>query len=56
MPDDDLDPGANTQMFRAFVENDQNDRSTASGGNRLLIVSLLLAGLAAAVFVGLVVL
>jgi hypothetical protein len=55
MPDDDLDPGASTQMFRAFVENDQSDRSAAPRSNRLLIVSLLF-GVVAAVVVGFLVL
>jgi hypothetical protein len=43
MPDNELDPGASTQMFRAFVERDEQDAPATQSGNRLLWTWLLLA-------------
>jgi hypothetical protein len=58
MPDNELDPGASTQMFRAFVERDDAKNTSVpaeTGSKRLLIVGVLLA-VAAAVVIGLLVL
>ena len=49
MRDNELDPGASTQMFRAFVEReDSQSGKTETGGKRLLVVGLLVAVVAAA--------
>jgi hypothetical protein len=49
-PDKDMDPGASTQMFRAFVERSETDRAEEAGpGNRLLVAGLLIAVIVAVV-------
>jgi hypothetical protein len=55
MPDNDSDPGASTQMFRAFVERDENTGAAAeTGSKRLLVVGLVVAVVVAAVIAFLV--
>jgi hypothetical protein len=43
MADSDLDPGASTQMFRAFVDSEQDERGAAveDGRGRLLAGALI---------------
>ncbi len=50
MPDDDLDPGASTQMFQAFME--RSDEQSAAGSRWTLVA---LAAVAALVIVSVLV-
>ena len=51
MADSELDPGANTQMFRAFVEREEPAQDARSFGGSLLVTGLLVA-IAAVVVIG----
>ena len=54
MPDNDLDPGASTQMFRAFVERDDGGTGQAEtrGNRQWLLLAGLLAAVAVAAIIG----
>lgn len=57
MPNNEMDPGASTQMFRAFVEQDESARQPVrSGGNSgkaAMAVVLVLAVVAAVAYLAL---
>jgi hypothetical protein len=57
MPNNEMDPGASTQMFRAFVEQGdsarQPARSGGSSGKTVMAVVLVLAVVAAVAYLAL---